>query len=93
MRKPKFHIEKWNHEGFAEILCSPGAQSICDQIGQRIKEQADAGLNSDDTPGFETGGKIVKAYGSDRWMQFVHTTDAATMLAEKYDQVLSKAVN
>lgn len=78
--------------GFEQILCSDGAGKICEQQAERIKATADAGLTADDTPGFATGGKIVKAYGSKRWMYFVHTTDAATMFAERDEQVLSKAV-
>ena len=83
---------QWNHKGFADILCSDGAKQICQQIGEEIRDRANSELTSDDTPGFETGGKIVRAYGSQRWMQFVHTTDAATMIAEQNDNVLSKAV-
>lgn len=83
---------EWNHSGFRQINCSEGAKQACEEIAAGIKGRADAGLTSDDTPGYEMGGKVVRAYGSDRWMYFVHTTDAATMIAEQQDQVLSKAV-
>ena len=87
-----FKITKWNSKGFEQILCSSGAQKVCEQIGNQIKERANAELRADDTPGFVTRGKVAKAYGSNRWMQFVHTTDAATMFAERDEQVLSRAV-
>ena len=87
----KVKIE-FNSKGFEQILTSEGAGSVCKQQAEAIKNRADAGLTADDTPGYATGGKIVKAYGSKRWMYFVHTTDAATMFAEAEDQVLSKAV-
>ena len=83
---------EFNSEGFEQILTSEGAGSLCQQQAEAIKARADAGLTADDTPGYATGGKIVTAYGSKRWMYFVHTTDAATMFAEADDQVLSKAV-
>lgn len=84
---------EWIHSGFADILCSDGVKNICEEQGKRIQSKANAGLTAEDTPGFETGGKIVTAYGSKRYMQFVHTTDSATMIAEQYDNVLSEAVN
>lgn len=80
-------------KGFEQILCSDGARQSCETQGKEIKARADAALSSEDTDGFKTDGKVVTAYGSKRWMQFVYTTDAPTMLAEKYDNVLSKAVN
>ena len=89
----KFKITEWKSSGFEQILCSDGAKRACEDNATQIKDNADAGLTSNDTPGFATGGKIVTAYGSKRWMYFVHTTDAATMIAEQQDQVLSKAVN
>lgn len=90
--KATFKIVEWNHDGFEQILCSSGAQKTCEQIGEQIKARANAELRADDTPGFVTRGEIVKAYGSNRWMQFVHTTDAATMFAERDEQILSRAV-
>lgn len=90
--KVTFKIVEWNSKGFEQILCSSGARKVCEEQGERIKERANAELRADDTPGFVTRGKIVKAYRSNRWMQFVHTTDAATMFAERDEQVLSKAV-
>lgn len=89
--KAKIQIE-WNHEGFEEILTSDGARQVCEEKAQQIQAEANAGLKADDTPGFAVGGKVVKAYGSQRWMSFVHTTDAATMFAERDDQLLTKAV-
>lgn len=83
---------KFISKGFEEILCSPGAGDICDSLAERIKDNANAGLKSENTEGFKSGGRIVKAYGSRRWMYFVHTTDAATMLAEQNDNTLIKAV-
>ena len=87
----KVKIE-FNSKGFEQILTSEGAGTVCEQQAEAIKERADAGLSSDNSPGYATGGKIVTAYGSKRWMYFVHTTDAATMYAEAENQVLSKAV-
>lgn len=87
----KVKIE-FNSKGFERILTSEGARAVCEQQAEAIKERADAGLASDNSPGYATGGKIVTAYRSKRWMYFVHTTDAATMYAEAENQVLSKAV-
>lgn len=84
---------EFNSEGFEEILTSDGAGKVCAEQAERIADNANAGLTSENTDGFKTGGKIVKAYGSKRWMYFVYTTDAATMYAEATDQTLSKAVN
>lgn len=88
----KIKIE-FNHEGFEEILCSAGAGNVCQEQADRIRENANAGLHSEESTGFASGGKIVTAYGSKRWMYFVYTTDAATMYAEANDNVLSKAVS
>jgi len=88
----KIKIE-WNHEGFEQILCSDGAGDICRQQAETIQSKANSGLTSENSEGFKMDGKIVKAYGSKRYMYFVYTTDAATMYAEASDQVLSKAVN
>ena len=85
-------ITKFISKGFEQILCSKGAGQVCEQIAREIQEKANAGLTSEDSSGFSMGGKIDKAYGSNRWIYFVHTTDAATMFAEKYDQTLTKAV-
>ena len=80
-------------KGFEEILCSEGAQQVCKDQGLKIQERANSALTSEESQGFKTDGRIVKAYGSKRWMQFVYTTDSATMQAEQFDNVLSKAVN
>lgn len=92
MSKTSVKIE-FISKGFEEILCSSGAGNACKQQAERIKENANAKLNSGNTKGFKSGGRIVKAYGSKRWMYFVHTTDAATMIAEQNENTLSKAVN
>ena len=84
---------EWNHEGFEQILTSEGAGNVCEQEAARIQANANSGLTSETSSGFSMGGKIVNAYGSKRWMYFVSTTDRATMCAEQYDQVLTKAVN
>ena len=88
----KINIE-WNHDGFQEILCSDGAGMVCQQEAQAIEDRANGNLSSDKTEGYKSGGKIVTAYGSKRWMYFVYTTDAETMYAEQDNQALSKAVN
>lgn len=80
-------------KGFEDILCSEGAGRICEQKAKEIEDRANSGLTAKDTEGFKSGGRIVKAYGSKRWMYFIYTTDAATMYAEQDDQTLSKAVN
>ena len=88
----KIKIE-FNSKGFEEILCSEGAGNVCEQQAERIQENANAGLDAENSTGYKSGGRIVKAYGSKRWMYFVYTTDAASMYAEANDQTLSKAVN
>ena len=90
--KGKMKIE-FISKGFEDILCSEGAGALCEQQAKEIEERANSGLTAENTEGFKSGGKIVKAYGSKRWMYFVYTTDAPTMYAEQYDQTLTKAVN
>ena len=88
----QFKITEWISEGFEEILCSSGAKQVCEQQAKAIQSRANSMLKADDTPGFKVDGKIVEVYKSNRWMYFVYTTDAATMIAEAEDNVLSKAV-
>ena len=83
---------KFISKGFEEILCSPGAGNLCAQIAEKIQQNANAGLDAKESPGFKSGGRIGEAYKSKRWVYFVYTTDLATMKAEAEDQTLSKAV-
>lgn len=88
----QFKITEWNSKGFEEILCSSGASNVCEQQARAIQARANSNLNGD-SMGFGVGGKIVEAYKSNRWMYFVYTTDRESMIAEQYDQALTKAVN
>ena len=87
----KIKIE-WNHEGFEQILSSSGAGEVCSQSAKEIEARANSNI-SENSEGFKSGGRIVTAYGSKRWMYFVYTTDRESMIAEQYDQALTKAVN
>lgn len=90
MAKTKMTI-KWNHAGFEAILCSPGVTSKVEEQAERICDRANAN-NTRGGEGFAQGTRLGRAYGSQRALGFVYTTDKESRIAESEDKALSKAV-
>lgn len=91
--KNQIHI-KFNSKGFEQILCSNGAREVCEKAGAEIQNRANSNLGEySDSAGFAMSSRNVKAYGSQRNMTFVYTTDGQSMRAEAENKALSKAVN
>ena len=86
----KMKIE-WVNKGFEEILCASGTMAQVKAATDRIKANAN-GNNTRGGSGFESGTRLGKAYGSQRAMGFVYTTDRQSRIAESEDKALSKAV-
>lgn len=81
----------WNHEGFEKILCAPGTMSVVENVTNRIRRNANAN-NRRGGEGFHSGTRLGRAFGSQRAMGFVYTTDRQSRIAESEDKALSKAV-
>lgn len=79
-------------EGFEQILTSPGTMSAVESATNEIWARANAN-NIHGGTGFHSGTRIGKAYGSQRALGFVYTTDRKSQLAEAEDKALSKAVS
>lgn len=87
----KMQIE-WVHEGFEKILCAPGTMQQVQAVTDKIKARANAN-NTRGGNGFESGTRLGKAFGSQRAMGFVYTTDRKSKIAEAEDKALSRAVS
>ena len=81
----------WNHQGFEEILKSPGTASAVESAMKSIQNRANAN-NHRGGKGFGAGKRITRAYGSNRWLGFVYTTDIKSAKAESEDKALTRAV-
>ena len=86
----KMTIE-WNHDGFEAILCCDGTMQQVKLQADRIRENANAN-NIRGGFGFESDTRIGRAYGSQRALGFVYTTDKKSRIAESEDKALSRAV-
>ena len=87
----KITIE-WVHEGFAAILSDAGIQAKVAEVTNNICSRANAN-NSRGGTGFVSGTKVGRAFGSQRALGFVYTTDRNSRIAEAEDKALSKAVS
>ena len=87
----KITIE-WVHEGFEAILCDAGTQAKVAEVTNTICSRANAN-NSRGGTGFDSGTKLGRAFGSQRALGFVYTTDRNSRIAEAEDKALSKAVS
>lgn len=85
-------VIEWNHAGFEALLCDEGTMALVQQQTDRICENANAN-NSRGGNGFESGTRLGKAYGSQRALGFVYSTDNKSALAESEDKALSRAVS
>ena len=78
--------------GFEEILTSAGTMSAVQETTNDICSRANA-ANARGGEGFRSGTRIGRAYGSERALGFVYTTDKESCIAEAEDKVLSEAVS
>lgn len=86
----QFEME-WNHEGFEAILQAPGTASAIESAMRNIQKRANSN-NHRGGKGFHAGKRIARAYGSNRWLGFVYTSDLNSRIAESEDKALSRAV-
>ena len=86
----KMKIE-WVNKGFEEILCASGTMAQVKASTDRIKANAN-GNNTRGGKGFGSVTRLARAFGSQRAMGLVYTTDRKSRIAESEDKALSKAV-
>lgn len=79
-------------QGFEEILTSAGTMSAVQSATNAIYTQANAN-NTRGGTGFHSATRIGRAYGSQRALGFVYTTDRQSQIAEAEDKALSEAVS
>lgn len=77
--------------GFEQILTSAGTMSAVQSVASDIKTRANAN-NSRGGSGFFSGTRVGKAYGSQRALGFVYSSDKKSAQAEAEDKALSGAV-
>ena len=83
---------KFFSEGFEQILTSAGTMSAVQNATEQIRSRANAN-NTRGGSGFYSGTRIGRAYGSQRALGFVYTSDKKSAQAESEDKVLSEAVS
>lgn len=83
---------EWNHAGFEALLCDAGTMALVKEQAERICQAANAN-NDRGGNGFECATRLGRAYGSQRALGFVYTTDENSRLAESEDKALSRAVS
>lgn len=83
---------EWNHAGFEALLCDEGTMALVQKQAERICNTANANNNRGGN-GFESGTRLGRAYGSQRALGFVYTTDEKSRIAESEDKALSRAVS
>ena len=79
-------------EGFEQILTSGGTMGAVQSATNQIWARANAN-NTRGGQGFHSGTRIGTAYGSQRALGFVYTTDWKSCIAESEDKALSEAVS
>ena len=84
-------IITFNGDGFEAILCCDKTMSLIQEQAARIETNANAN-NTRGGDGFESGTRLGRAYGSQRAMGFVYSTDEKSAIAESEDKALSRAV-
>jgi len=78
-------------EGFEQILTCEGTMAAVQSATNKIWAQANAN-NTHGGTGFHSGTRTGRAYGSQRALGFVYTTDQKSRIAEAEDKALSRAV-
>lgn len=87
----KIEIE-WNHAGFEQILCASGTMTAVQSATDKIRANANAN-NRRGGHGFRSGVRLGKAFGSQRALGFVYSSDRQSAIAESEDKALSRAVS
>jgi hypothetical protein len=82
---------KFISQGFKEILCGGGVQSVVQNATDMIQQKANAN-NARGGEGFEAH-VWMGSYGGGRWVGSVNTTDYKSRIAEAEDKALSRAVS
>lgn len=77
--------------GFEQILTSAGTMSAVQSAASEIRTRANAN-NTRGGSGFYSGTRVGKAYGSQRALGFVYSSDKKSATAEAEDKALSGAV-
>ena len=77
--------------GFEQILTSAGTMSAVQSATNEIRTRANAN-NTHGGSGFYSGTRVGKAYGSQRALGFVYSSDKKSATAEAEDKALSGAV-
>ena len=85
-------VIEWNHEGFEALLCDAGTMELVREQTERICDNANAN-NTRGGNGFESATRVGRAYGSQRALGFVYTTDQQSRIAESEDKALSRALS
>lgn len=83
---------RFNSEGFEQILTCDGTGNLVQSTTEDIRNRAN-GNNTRGGKGFGAGSRIGRAYGSNRWLGFVYTTDSKSQKAEAEDKALTRAVS
>lgn len=81
-----------NHDGFKELFSSDGVKELLDDVGAKIRDEANAALKSETSRGFESH-TWKGAYGGGRLVNSVSAIDRQATYAEQQDKILSKAVH
>jgi len=82
---------QWDHDGFEQLLCCEGTMDLVQEQTERIRDSANIN-NLRGGNGFECATRLGRAYGSQRALGFVYTTDKESRIAESEDKALSRAV-
>ena len=82
---------KFISKGFEEVLTSPGTMGAVQSSAASIKSRANSN-NVRGGKGFLAGTRTGRAYGSNRALGFVYTSDYQSRVAEAEDKALSGAV-
>ena len=83
---------EWNHDGFEALLCDAGTMDLVQAQAVRICDNANAN-NTRGGKGFQYATRLGRAYGSQRALGFVYSTDKKSAIAEAEDKALSRAVS
>jgi hypothetical protein len=78
-------------EGFAQIVASAGTMSAVQSATNQIRDRANAN-NTRGGSGFYSGTRMGRAYGANRALGFVYSSDKKSAQAESEDKALSGAV-
>ena len=77
--------------GFEQILTSGGTMAAVQSVAYEIRDRANAN-NGRGGSGFYSGARIGRAFGCNRALGFVYTSDEKSAIAEAEDKTLSGAV-